>query len=184
MDHEEAKLQEHFEKLKANSLVFERNSDISQIYNVAIKHISGKVFCSSICHYTDIPKWIDDNIEQAICLSKQYLTGNTEKLNGYSFPKGAIFEECKPLDEAAVKKLKSARVKDEKFFSSLGLKVPHGVFVLSVTTPYTEEQILEFMALSGKKIEQTTDILRLYARVGIDITTVNHLIKMGDLKYE
>lgn len=184
MDHEEDQLQENFKKLQANNLVLERNYDNNLKYNVCIKHISGKILAEGFMWSYQINTWLNENIEQAICLSKQFLKGNKEKLNGYSFPKGTIFEECKPLDEEAVKKLKSARVKDKKFFSNIGLKVPHGVFVLSVTTPYTEEQILEFMALSGNKLEKTKDILRLYSRVGIDITTVNHLIKMGDLSYE
>ncbi|WP_026755033.1 hypothetical protein [Sediminibacter sp. Hel_I_10] len=58
-------------------------------------------------------------------------------------------------------------------------------FSLSCITPYTEESILDFMKLSGLKIEKTRIILKDYSRIGIrNLKQVNLLLKLGHISYD
>lgn len=54
------------------------------------------------------------------------------------------------------------------------------IFKIAKTTPYTERDILDFMCLTGFKIEDTEIIMAKFCHNGIsNLTDVNTLVKMG-----
>ena len=53
-------------------------------------------------------------------------------------------------------------------------------FYLSVETPFTEEEIIDFALLTGKKLPEIDRLLKYYAKNGIhSLWQVNQLAKMG-----
>lgn len=227
MTHDEAILQENFDKLKANGLVLEQNLEHSKNYDVAIKHISGQVFKAGIVYYKDVPEWLNENIEEAICLSKQYLKAHTGKLNGSFIPKGMILEECTPyvfLDEMVnYKKNHSFTPKEIAAFDDAleaGKKYAHkikfqngsiiksefietgnegrgnspipeqdmphenSIYTLHMLTGFPENEIMDFLKLSGLKFLKAKEVLKRYESCSMELRTINRLLILGELKYE
>ena len=53
-------------------------------------------------------------------------------------------------------------------------------FYLSVETPFTEEEIIDFALLTGKKLPELERLLKYYANNGIhSLLQINQLAKMG-----
>ena len=58
------------------------------------------------------------------------------------------------------------------------------VFKISVVTPYSENEILEFIALTGLSVERTETLLKRFSDNGIsNLKEVNVLAKMGHLRF-
>ncbi|MFD2824800.1 hypothetical protein ACFS5M_14045 [Lacinutrix iliipiscaria] len=211
MNHEEALLQENFKKLKDNSLVLERNKEHGKSYNVAIKHISGKVFCSGYPRLDNIPNWLDEHIEKAICLSKQYLAGESGKpfhlsLNGdkieinrpLNFKEKLAFAEALDDSSKYVHKIEfqnGSIIKGE--FVETGSKlrgnspipeqeIPHeqSVYSLHVITGFPENEIMDFLSASGLGFMEAKTKLKTYEACNLQLKTINRLLILGELKYE
>lgn len=57
------------------------------------------------------------------------------------------------------------------------------IFNMSVMTPYTEQEIIEFMMLTGLDIMKTQNIINRFFTCGIsNLTDINILAKLGLLK--
>ena len=54
------------------------------------------------------------------------------------------------------------------------------VFILTTTTPYAYDEIIEFMSLTGLTIDKTEKLLADFCRCGIAyLKDVNIIVKMG-----
>ena len=58
------------------------------------------------------------------------------------------------------------------------------IFKIATTTPYPVDDILDFMMLTGLKIDDTEKVMANFCHCGIsNLTDVNTLVKMGYFHY-
>lgn len=56
---------------------------------------------------------------------------------------------------------------------------------IAKNTPYPEEDLIEFMKLTGLNIDKTKSIMEIFNKIGIsNIKDVNKLVIMGYFRYE
>ncbi len=54
------------------------------------------------------------------------------------------------------------------------------IFIISTTTPYTVNDIMEFMYLTGCKIDETEKIMANFCKCGVsNLKDVHTIIKLG-----
>lgn len=57
------------------------------------------------------------------------------------------------------------------------------IFMIAVTTPYPENDIVDFMALTGMALSDTEKLLERFSKVGIsNLNDVNTLVKLGHFR--
>lgn len=171
MDRIEESFQKSMQQFKAKNLVLETHDDGL----VQVKHISGRTFASGYMERDKIPGWLEDNMDRIIETVKAsgLLTPCVHKIE---FQNGSILKS--EFVEVENQGRGNSPIPDQE--------LPHSdsIFTLHMITGYPEEKILDFLKLSGLSFDKAKIKLKDFEKLGLDLSTVNRLLILGDLRYE